>query len=123
MVFDGFPPLVQQWNGYLPSLKSTQLQHGYKICEYEETIIRCLKIINDKDKIIQGDPVLVGDLSGDVITLNGGRLAPTLGLPTKPLCQTLYNTALRYLRTLARSNTIIPLMVTNMAIGMHIASG
>ena len=22
MVFDGFPPLVQRWNGYLPSLKS-----------------------------------------------------------------------------------------------------
>ena len=24
MVFNGYPPLVKQWNGYIPSLKSTQ---------------------------------------------------------------------------------------------------
>ena len=28
--FDGFPPLVQLWNGYLPSLKST-LQHQLQL--------------------------------------------------------------------------------------------
>ena len=52
---------------------------------------------NCRDKVILADPVLWdrerSNLSGDVITLKGGRLASTLG--SGPLCKTLQNAALK----------------------------
>ena len=38
MVFDGCPPLVQQWNGYIPSLKSTPNIRGGAVCKYSTSL-------------------------------------------------------------------------------------
>ena len=38
IVFDGCPPLVQQWNGYIPSLKSTPNIRGGAVCKYSTSL-------------------------------------------------------------------------------------
>ena len=71
MVFDGCPPLVRQWNGYIPSLKSTPNIRGGAVCKYSTSLSS------------DGKSVCIRDMAGFYLQYLFDRCTTSTGSPNK----------------------------------------